>query len=162
MLGTFSGSILLLEKERKSASEVVLMKSFRVNFTDDLSKLKQENTMLEKRYQEMNNRLEELRETNRRAIDEREDLIQDLKECVNEQMESLRVLKAGRVGSPIEPELKIYRKLLDIGQQSIQKSQEQTEQLKLQHSQVKQPAIEAPIFVYDSKVKVYKSLSIKK
>lgn len=146
-----------LEKERKGESEVVLMKSFRVNFADDLTKLKHENSMLEKRYQEMNQRLEEMREFNRRAVDEREDLIQDLKACVSEQMESLRVLKAARVGSPIESEIKIYRKLLDIGQQSLQKTHEQTEQLKQQQqsqtSSKQIAAIEAPIYVYDSKVK---------
>lgn len=132
------------EKDQRSASEIVLLKSFRVNFTDDLTRLKDENLMLEKRYQEMNRRLEEIRESNRKAIDERQDLIDDLKTCVGEQMEQLRVLKAGRVVSPIESELKIYRKLLDIGHQSLQKTHDQAQII---------PAIEPPVYVYDSKVR---------
>lgn len=35
-----------IEQENKNASEIVLLKSYRLNFTDDLSQLKNKNTQL--------------------------------------------------------------------------------------------------------------------
>lgn len=154
-----------LQDKRGGGGGGVLVKSFRVNgnssrdLAEDLAKLKSENSALERRYQEMNERLEEMRESNRRALDERQDLIDDLRSCLSEQMEQLRVLKASRVGSPIDGELKIYRKLLDIGHQSVDNTKRRNEESinnsssSSSNNNNNKPAIEAPIYVYDSKVR---------
>lgn len=135
-----------LENEKKNAQEVVQLKSFRVNFADDLGRLKNENSELEKRYEEMNRKLESIRETNRKAIDEREDLVEELRTHVKEQSDALRILKCGKVTSPLESELKIYRKLLDIGTKATDNRKNSNSIKELEEK----PA--EPIYVYDSKV----------
>lgn len=137
-----------LENEKKNAQEAVQLKSFRVNFADDLGRLKNENSELEKRFEEMSSKLESIRETNRKAIDEREDLVEELRNHVKEQSDALRILKCGKVTSPLESELKIYRKLLDIGTKATDNRKNSNSIKELEEKPTE------PIYVYDSKVSI--------
>lgn len=143
MESEYQSRIELTNQEKKYSNEVGILKNFRTNFTDDLSKLKSLNSNLEKRFHEVSGKLEDIRAENQQAIEERNDLIKDLKLYLRDQLDTLSILKSGKLPtSSVDTELKIYKSLLNIGK----------------NDGPSKVITEPPIYVYDTKVKNLKEI----